>query len=120
MAPINLDADAPKVGAWRFRIEDQINRVIHVDWSPDGRFLCFSRGPAGKGDPTKPGTLLGSCGLVGVHADGWNLCAVSVERDGMLNLNEASGADFFMLTTNGCSNREPAWFWPHGQARASR
>ncbi len=110
VAPINLDSDQPVVGERRIRILDQQNRVIHVDWSPDSRFLCFSRGPAGKGDPTKPGTFQGSCGLVGVHAAGWNLCIVSAERDGILDLNRASAADCFMLTTNGCSNKEPAWF----------
>jgi hypothetical protein len=112
VAPINLDSDQPAVGPRRLRIQDSLNRLIHIDWSPDSRFLCFSRGPAGKGDPTKPGTFLGSCGLVGVHAAGWNLCVVSAERDGVLDLNRASDALFAMVTTNGCSNKEPAWFLP--------
>jgi len=112
VAPINLDSDPPTVGARRLRILDDENRVIHVDWSPDSRFLCFSRGPGGKGDPSKPGTFQGSCGLVGVYAEGWNLCAVSAERDGVLDLNKATEADFTMLTTNGWSNKEPAWFRP--------
>jgi hypothetical protein len=110
VAPINLEADSPKVGERRLRIQDALNRVIHVDWSPDGRFLCFSRGPAGKGDPTKPGTFLGSCGLVGVYAPGWNLCVVSAERSGVLDLNAATEADFVMVTSNGLSNKEPCWF----------
>ena len=110
VAPINLDSDLPAVGPKRLRILDDQNRLIHVDWSPDSRFLCFSRGPAGKGDPSKPGTFQGSCGLVGVHAEGWNLCAVSAERDGVMDLNHATAADFSMLTTNGWSNKEPAWF----------
>ena len=112
VAPINLGSGQPTVGAKRLRILDDQNRLIHVDWSPDSRLLCFSRGPAGKGDPSKPGTFQGSCGLVGVHAEGWNLCAVSAERDGVLDLNSATDADFTMLTTNGWSNKEPAWFRP--------
>ncbi len=113
VAPISFDSDHPTVGPPRLRIRDEQNRIIHVDWSPDSQFLCFSRGPAGKGDPTKTGTFSGSCGLVGVHAAGWNLCAVSAERDGILDLNHATTDDFTMLTTNGCSNKEPAWFRPH-------
>jgi len=117
VASINLESDRPVVGSRRVRIQDQTNRVIHVDWSPDSRFLCFSRGPAGKGDPTKPGTFQGSCGLVGVHAAGWDLCVVSAERDGLLDLNHASDADYTMVTTNGCSNKEPAWFLPDRKAK---
>jgi formylglycine-generating enzyme required for sulfatase activity len=109
-APINLDADAPSVGPWRLTIKDETNKIYHVDWSPDSRFLCFSRGPNGKGDPTKPGTFAAACEIVGVHAAGWDLGVVSAERDGELDLKTASDVDFIMLTTNGCSNKEPSWF----------
>jgi len=30
----------------------------------------------------------------------------------VLDLTTASPADFCQLTTNGCSNKEPAWFLP--------
>ena len=50
---------------------------------------------------------------MGVHAAGWNLCAVSAEREGTLDLNHATDADFTMLTTNGFSNKESAWFRPN-------
>ncbi|MGA2867030.1 MAG: hypothetical protein ABSF95_21350 [Verrucomicrobiota bacterium] len=112
VAPIDLDAEQPAVGPWRLRVQDPVNEIYHVDWSPDSRFLCFSRGPASKGDPTKPGTFLSACEIVGVYAAGWNLCAVSAQRSGLLDLGAASEADFFMLTTNGASNKEPAWFRP--------
>jgi hypothetical protein len=110
VAPINLEADLPSVGPWRLRIRDKTNETYHVDWSPDSRFLSLSRGPASKGDPTKPGTFLSACEIVGVYAAGWNLCAVPADRDGIVDLNSAANADFFMLTTNGCSNKESAWF----------
>jgi hypothetical protein len=45
-----------------------------------------------------------------VYAPGWDLCAVSAEREGILDLNQATAADFTMLTTNGLSNKESAWF----------
>lgn len=112
-APINLEAEQPAVGAWRVQIKDATNKIYHVDWSPDSRFLCISRGPDGKGDISKPGTFSAAAEIVGVHAAGWNLCAVSAERDGVFDLNTAvSGTDFFILTTNGNSNKEPDWFLP--------
>ena len=110
VAPINLDTDSPSVGPWRIVLKDETNEIYHVDWSPDSRFLSFSRGLASKGDPTKPGTFMSACEVVGVYAANWDICAVSAERDGPLDLNHATDAEFVMLTTNGLSNKEPAWF----------
>jgi Tol biopolymer transport system component len=109
-APINLDSDQPAVGEWRLHIKDNTNKIYHVDWSPDSRFLSFSRGPNGEGDLSKPGTFQAACEIVGVYAADWNLCAVPAEREGVLDLNNPEETDFCMLTTNGCSNKEPAWF----------
>jgi Tol biopolymer transport system component len=117
VAPIDTTAETPVVGPWRLHILDATNKIYHVDWSPDSRFLCFSRGPDGEGDLTKPGTFQAACEIVGVYAKGWNLCAVSAERQGTIDLNAATDADFAMLTTNGCSNKEPAWFRPRGRPR---
>jgi hypothetical protein len=111
-APIDLDSDSPVVGNWRLRIQDATNETYHVDWSPDSRFLSLSRGPASKGDPDKTGTFQAACEIVGVYAPGWNLCVVPAERDGVVDLNLATDADFLMLTTNGFSNKESAWFRP--------
>ena len=83
-----------------------------MDWSPDGRFLSFSRGPDGEGDLTKPGTFQAACEIVGVYAGGWNLCVAPADRRGSLDLNDPSEKDFCMVTTNGCCNKEPAWFLP--------
>lgn len=112
-APIDLDSEHPSVGSWRLRIQDKTYETYHVDWSPDSRFLSFSRGPATKGDPSKPGTFLSACEIVGVYAPGWDLFAVSAERDGIVNLNEAGEADVATLTRNGLSNKESAWFRPN-------
>jgi len=109
-APLDLDSDHPSVGEWRLRIKDETNKIYHVDWSPDSRFLAFSRGPDGEGDPTKPGTFQAACEIVGVHAAGWNICVVPADRQGTLNLNDPAETDFVMLTTNGLSNKEPSWF----------
>ena len=118
VAPINLDSENPVVGDRRVRIKDDKNKIYHVDWSPDSRFLSISRGPDGKGDLSKSGTFgPAACEIVGVHAQGWNICAVSAERNGILDLNSATEADFSMLTTNGNSNKESAWYWPHRPAK---
>jgi Tol biopolymer transport system component len=117
-APINLDADEPAVGPRRLRIIiSKPTKIYHVDWSPDSRFLCFGRGPDGKGDPTKPGTFQGACEMVGVYAPGWDLYAVPADRDGVLDLDHATDADVATLTANGCCNKEPAWFLPKGKSR---
>jgi Tol biopolymer transport system component len=111
-APIDLSSDSPTVGHWRLRIQDKTNETYHVDWSPDSKFLSLSRGHASKGDPSKPGTFQAACEIVGVYAPGWNLCAVPAEREGVVDLNHTTDADFLMLTTNGFSNKESAWFRP--------
>ena len=112
VAPIDTDADEPKVGEWRVRIKDATNKIYHVRWSPDGRFLSFSRGPDGEGDVSKAGTFQAACEIMGVYAPGWNIAAVSAGEAGTIDLNQANEADFTMLTTNGLSNKESAWFRP--------
>jgi len=118
VAPINLDANEPVIGKWRLHITcAKPTKIYHVDWSPDSRFLCFSRGPDGQGDPNKPGTFQAACEIVGVYAPGWDLCAIPADREGVLDIDKAADADFTVLTTNGNSNKEPAWFLPSGKAR---
>ena len=112
LAPIDLESEAPSVGRWRLRIQDKTNETYHVDWAPDSRTVSLSRGPASKGDPTKRGTFQSACEIVGVYAPGWNLCAVSAEREGVVDLNHAADTDFLTLTTDGASNKESAWFLP--------
>jgi Tol biopolymer transport system component len=112
IAPINLDSDNPVVGPWSLKITDAVNKIYHIYWSPDSRFVAFSRGPNGDGDPGKKVSFQAANEIVGVYAAGWNICAVSAERTGTLDLATATEADFAQLTTNGDSNKEPAWFRP--------
>jgi Tol biopolymer transport system component len=109
-APIDLNAQTPAVGEWRLRVKDETNKIYHVDWSPDSRFLSFSRGPEGEGDLSKPGTFQAACEIVGVHASGWNICAVSAMEDGLIKIDDTGCTNVCVLTTNGMSNKEPAWF----------
>ncbi|MGA2500255.1 MAG: hypothetical protein ABSH20_21145 [Tepidisphaeraceae bacterium] len=117
VAPLDLDSNNPTIGPWRLRIKDSRNKVYHVDWSPDGRFLAFSRGPEGRGDVSKPGTYALANEMIGVYADGWNIYVVSAERSGTIDLNKAGDDEVARLTTNGASNKEPAWFWPNRPAK---
>jgi len=109
-APINWDAAKPTAGARRVRVKDAKNKIYHVDWSPDGRFLCVSRGPDGEGDLSKPGTFQAACEIMGVYAAGWDLCVVDAEQGGVIDLNDPGEKRFTMVTHNGASNKEPAWF----------
>jgi hypothetical protein len=111
-APIDTDSENPSVGKWAVQIKDDKNKIYHVDWSPDSRYLSISRGPEGEGDLSKPGTFRAACEIVGIYAPGWNIIGVSATRPGTLDLNKATDADFTMLTTNGFSNKESAWFLP--------
>ena len=112
-APVNLDSDEPKVGPRRLRIvTDKRSKIYHVDWSPGSDFLSISRGPEGEGDLSKPGTFHAACEIVGVYAGDWNILAVSAKREGVIDLDKATDDDFSMLTTNGMSNKESAWFMP--------
>jgi hypothetical protein len=74
--------------------------------------VSFSRGPDGEGDLTKPGTFHAACEIVGVYAKDWNIYAVSAEGRGTIDLTKAGEADLAQITTNGASNKEPAWFAP--------
>ena len=112
LAPISLDADKPSVGKWDLTLKDEKDKIYHIDWSPDGKFVSFSRGPDGEGDLSKPGTFQAACEIVGVHAKDWNIFATSAERKGTLDLLKAGEADLAQITTNGASNKESAWFAP--------
>jgi len=114
--PIDLESENPQMGKWHVRVHDEKNKIYHIDWSPDCKFLAFSRGPDGEGDITKPGTFQAACEIVGVHAKGWDIYAVAA-GDGTVDLNKAGDADFARLTTNGASNKEPAWFRPNNSAK---
>lgn len=109
-APLDTDSAEPSVGKWELHIKDKQNKIYHIAWSPDGKYVAFSRGPNGEGDLTKPGTFHAACEIIGVYAADWNIYAASAEHPGTINLQKATAADFVQLTTNGFSNKEPAWF----------
>ncbi|HZK81112.1 MAG TPA: hypothetical protein VFC46_08600 [Humisphaera sp.] len=109
-ALLDTDAATPAVGQWQLRIKDKKNKIYHIAWSPDGKYVAFSRGPDGEGDLTKPGTFQAACEIIGVYAKNWNLFAVPADRARTIDLSTATDADLVQLTTNGASNKEPNWF----------
>jgi Tol biopolymer transport system component len=110
-APIDFDSDRPAVGPWQLRIKDHKNKIYHIAWSPDGRYVCFSRGPDGEGDLSKSGTFRAACEIIGVYAKGWDLFAVAADGGSReIDLDKATENDLVRLTANGDSNKEPCWF----------
>jgi len=67
-------------------------KIQHVDWSPDGRLVAFSRGPYKKG-------LGMPVSLVGMQAPGWNIC---VGDPNTMNR-------WVAITSDGKSNKEADW-----------
>jgi Tol biopolymer transport system component len=112
-APIDTDSDQPKVGPWQVRVHDDKYKVYHIAWSPDGKFVSFSRGPDGEGDLSKRGTFQAACEIIGVYAKNWDLFAVPADKARKIDLEKAGDADVAKLTENGLSNKEPAWFKPN-------
>ena len=66
--------------------------TYHVDWSPDGKYLAFSRGPTRK-------TLGPAPEMIGVQAPGWNICVADANATNR----------YVALTADGQSNKEPDW-----------
>jgi Tol biopolymer transport system component len=112
-APLDTDSDEPKVGKWEVQIKDAKNKIYHIGWSPDGRYVAFSRGPDGEGDLSKSGTFQAACEIIGVYATDWNIFAVSAERPGVIDLAKAGPGEVVQLTMDGASNKEPFWFSTH-------
>ncbi|MBL7223684.1 MAG: PD40 domain-containing protein [Candidatus Brocadiae bacterium] len=67
-------------------------KIYHLDWSPDGRHIAFSRGPTGK-------TLGHACEIVGIPAKGWNICVADATQTN----------HWAPITSDGLCNKEPDW-----------
>jgi len=67
-------------------------KVYHIDWSPDGKYVAFSRGPERK-------NLRGAPEMIGLRAEGWNICVADAEKTNV----------WVQITSDGNSNKEPDW-----------
>jgi hypothetical protein len=75
--------------------EDPIH-CYHIDWSPDSRYVAFSRGP------TRKAALGMAPEVVGIKAQGWDICVADAAKTNR----------WVKITTDGNSNKEPDWFRP--------
>lgn len=105
VADISLDAETPKVTNQRPVVTDK-QHVYHSEWSPDGQFITFSRGPGGRVKEDGPGTSRGLAEFVGVRAK-WNLYAV-----------RATGGAWVRLTSDGAANKESDWLPTLGKSES--
>ncbi|HPM84334.1 MAG TPA: hypothetical protein PLF81_26700 [Candidatus Anammoximicrobium sp.] len=91
----DLDLSGPEprvVNVRELIVSNQPIKVQHVDWSPDGRYVAFTRGLYKKGLGLSPA-------LVGLRAPGWDLCVADA----------AATNRWVAITTDGNSNKEPDW-----------
>ena len=92
---LDFSGPAPRVVHVRDIItSDKPWKVQHVDWSPDGRYVAFTRGPYKKGLG-----LASSPALVGAQAPKWDICV------GDPNATNR----WVAITADGHSNKEPDW-----------
>ena len=67
-------------------------KIYHIDWSPDGKYVSYSRGPATKRLGRIPE-------IVGVRAEGWDIWVA-----------DPSGTNrSVQITSDGNCNKEPDW-----------
>jgi dipeptidyl aminopeptidase/acylaminoacyl peptidase len=90
---LDFSGGAPKVINKRDLVTSTRPMMIyHMEWSPDGKYVAFSRGPGTKSLGRHPA-------IIGVKVDRWDLCVA-----------DAAAADRWVPITNGegC-NKEPDW-----------
>ncbi len=93
MGTVDLTGPKPKVTNQRDIVtSSKPTKVYHVDWSPDGKYVAFSRGPATKRLGQAPEN-------VGTRAEGWNICIADATTTNR----------WVAITTDGNCNKEPDW-----------
>ena len=93
VADFDTGGPEPKVLNERTVVESaQPMEIYHVDWSPDGKYVAFSRGPTRH-------QLGFACEMIGVRADGWNICVADA----------AATNRYVAITHDGKSHKEPDW-----------
>jgi Tol biopolymer transport system component len=92
-AEIDFGGPEPKVTGERDIVTSaKPIKVYHIDWPPDGQYVVFTRGPAGKRLGQAPEG-------VGIRAEGWNICVADLTQTNR----------WVAVTTDGNCNKEPDW-----------
>jgi len=96
IADLDLTSSTPKATNIHNAVEskDPIE-TYHVTWSPDGKYITFTRGP--KATAKRLGNLLPE--FPGVEAPGWNVCVAEAAQK-----NHWVG-----ITSDGKSCKQPSW-----------
>jgi Tol biopolymer transport system component len=90
---LDLTGPQPKVTNQRDIVTSaKPTKVYHIDWSPDGKYVAFSRGPFEKRLGRAPEN-------VGTPAEGWNICVADATATNR----------WVAITSDGNSNKEPDW-----------
>jgi len=91
----DLDFSGPRPAVNHIRkivVSEKPMKIYHVDWSPDGKYVAFSRGPETKRMGRIPE-------IVGVQAKGWDICVA----------DPAATNRWMAITSDGNCNKEPDW-----------
>lgn len=73
-------------------ISEEPMKVYHVDWSPDGKYVAFSRGPDKEG-------MGFAIEMIGIYAEKWDICVADATATNK----------WTYITSDGNSNKEPDW-----------
>jgi len=95
MCVADLDFTGPEPKAANRRdvvTSEEPMMIYHMEWSPDGKYIAFSRGPGTKRLGQHPA-------IIGIRAEGWNLCVADA----------AATNRWTTITTDGNCNKEPDW-----------
>ncbi len=93
VADLDFSGPQPKVVNARDVVtSEKPMKIYHIDWSPDGKYVSYSRGPAKKRLGLIPE-------LVGVRAEDWNIHVADASQT---NRSVA-------ITTDGNCNKESDW-----------
>jgi Tol biopolymer transport system component len=93
VADLDLSGPVPKVSGIRSLVtSEKPVMVYHVDWSPDGKYVAFSRG-------THQRRLGRSPAYLGIPGEGWDLCVADAAQTNR----------WVAITSDGKSNKEPDW-----------
>ncbi len=90
---LDFSAGKPKVvNAHKILTSRNPIHIYHIDWSPDGKYVAYARGPSKHSMGLAPE-------MIGVAAKGWNICVGDPSK-----VNR-----WVAITKDGNGNKEPDW-----------